>query len=88
MTPMTPVIADTVVAVGESLAASIIVKATAAAGIALLGVRLARNSRASVHHLVFVAAFRLRHRQRGSPDSIDTLPVEFVSIRIGDVTNG
>src|SRR5437870_11039838 len=54
---MIPIIVGTVVAAGSSLAASIIVKATATSAIALVTARLARKSRASALHLVFVAAF-------------------------------
>jgi hypothetical protein len=54
---MTSIIVDASVVISRSLAASIIVKATVTSVIALLLAGVARKSRASVHHLVFVAAF-------------------------------
>ncbi len=46
-----------VLAVGGSLAASIVAKATVIAGFALIGTRLARQSRAAVRHVLLASAF-------------------------------
>jgi bla regulator protein blaR1 len=54
---MTPIMIRASLAAGGSLVISIIVKATAMSAIALLMAYLARNRRASVQHVAFVAAF-------------------------------
>jgi hypothetical protein len=54
---MTPLIIQALVAAGRSPATSIILKATATSAMALLIARLTRKRRASLHHVVFVAAF-------------------------------
>jgi beta-lactamase regulating signal transducer with metallopeptidase domain len=54
---MMPTVADTALAVGSSLAASIIAKATITMALTLVGVRLARKSRAAVRHLLLAAGF-------------------------------
>jgi bla regulator protein BlaR1 len=54
---MTPIMIRALLAAGGSQIISIIVKATATSAIALLMAYLARNRRASVQYVVFVAAF-------------------------------
>lgn len=54
---MTPAIGHAIFAVSNSLAASIIVKATIAISIALVAATLARHSRASVRHAILAAGF-------------------------------
>jgi hypothetical protein len=54
---MTPIVADVALALGTSLAASIVAKATVTMVLALLGVRLARRSSAAVRHVLWAAAF-------------------------------
>jgi uncharacterized protein (TIGR03435 family) len=54
---MTPLIIQALVAAGRSPATSIILKATATSAMALLIAHLTRKRRASLHHVVFVAAF-------------------------------
>jgi TonB family protein len=54
---MTPVVDDVALAVGGSLAASIIAKVTATMALTLVGVRLARKSRAAVRHVLLAATF-------------------------------
>jgi uncharacterized protein (TIGR03435 family) len=54
---MMPLIADAVLAVGSSAAASIVIKVTVTTGLALAGARLARRSRAAVRHVLLAAAF-------------------------------
>ncbi len=56
---MTRIVADVVLAVGSSLAASIIVKVTVIMALTLIGLRLARKSRAAVRHALLAAAFAL-----------------------------
>ncbi|HME99763.1 MAG TPA: M56 family metallopeptidase [Terriglobia bacterium] len=54
---MTPLILYALVDAGGSPATSVILKATVTSAIALLIARLTRKRRASLHHVVFVAAF-------------------------------
>ena len=54
---MMPELSRMLLAMSGSLAASIFVKATATAGLALIGTRLARRSRAAVRHALLAAAF-------------------------------
>jgi uncharacterized protein (TIGR03435 family) len=54
---MTPILAEAVLTVGGSFAASILAKATLAMALALIGVRLARRSRAAFRHVLLAAAF-------------------------------
>ena len=54
---MMPALADAVLAVSGSLAASIVAKVTVTMALALVGVRLARKSRAALRHLLLAAAF-------------------------------
>src|SRR5215475_9803384 len=54
---MTPLIVHALVAASGSLFISVILKATVTSAIALLIARLTRKRRASLHHVVFVAAF-------------------------------
>jgi hypothetical protein len=54
---MTPVVDDVALAVGGSLAASIIAKVTATMALTLVAVRLARKSRAAVRHVLLAATF-------------------------------
>src|SRR4029453_4700621 len=54
---MTPLTIHALVGAGSSPATSMILKATATSAIALLIARLTRKRRASLHHVVFVAAF-------------------------------
>lgn len=54
---MSPILGEATVAIGGSLALSIIVKATMVSGTALIAARLARHSRASLRHVLFATAF-------------------------------
>jgi TonB family protein len=54
---MIPFINGAILAIGSSLAASIVVKATLATALALIGARLTRGSRAAVRHSLLTAAF-------------------------------
>src|SRR5215475_9630192 len=54
---MTPLIVHALVAASGSLFISVILKATVTSAIALLIAHLMRKRRASLHHVVFVAAF-------------------------------
>ena len=54
---MLPLLRELVLALGGSLPASIAVKATIIAALALIGTRLARRSRAAVRHVLLAAAF-------------------------------
>jgi uncharacterized protein (TIGR03435 family) len=54
---MMPFVADAVLAVGRSPAASMVVKVTVTTVLALAGARLARRSRAAVRHVLLAAAF-------------------------------
>ena len=54
---MMPAINGVMLAVSGSLAASIVAKATVAAALGLIGVRLARRSRAAVRHALLAAVF-------------------------------
>src|SRR6476659_6151997 len=54
---MTTMIVTALLAASDSVATSIVVKATAATSIATLLAQLVRKRRASLQHLVFVAAF-------------------------------
>jgi TonB family protein len=56
---MTPMVDEVALAVGSSLAASIVAKVTVTMALTLIGVRLARKSRASVRHVLLAAAFVL-----------------------------
>ena len=56
---MRTLLADAVLAIGGSFAASLLVKATLALGLALIASRLARRSRAAVRHVVLAAAFAM-----------------------------
>ncbi len=52
-----PIVADVALAVGSSLAASIVAKVTLVMALTLVGVRLARKTRAAVRHALLAAAF-------------------------------
>jgi len=54
---MSSVIGEFAVAIGGSLALSIVAKATIVSGAALFAARLARHSRASLRHVLFATAF-------------------------------
>ncbi len=54
---MTPTIREFVLAMGSSLPASIVAKATVIAAFGLMGARLARKSRAAVRHVLLAATF-------------------------------
>ena len=54
---MTPTIREFVLAMGSSLPASIVAKATVIAAFGLMGARLARRSRAAVRHVLLAATF-------------------------------
>ncbi len=54
---MIPTLHAFVLAVGSSLPASIVSKATVVAGLGLIGARLARRQRAAVRHVLLAAAF-------------------------------
>lgn len=54
---MTPTIHEFVLAMGSSLPASIVAKATVIAAFGLVGARLARRSRAAVRHVLLAATF-------------------------------
>ena len=54
---MTPAIDHAILSISESLAASIIVKATIAISMALIAASFARRSRASVRHAILAAGF-------------------------------
>src|SRR5580700_5096737 len=54
---MMPVLNEVMLAVSSSLAASIVLKATVATALALIGAWVARRSRAAVRHALLAAAF-------------------------------
>ena len=54
---MTPTIREFVLAMGSSLPASVVAKATVIAAFGLLGARIARRSRAAVRHVLLAATF-------------------------------
>ena len=54
---MTPTIREFVLAMGSSLPASMVAKATIIAAFGLMGARLARRSRAAVRHVLLAATF-------------------------------
>jgi hypothetical protein len=54
---MMPLIANAVVAAGNSLAASIVAKVTVTAALSLFGARLARRNRAAARHVLLAAGF-------------------------------
>jgi uncharacterized protein (TIGR03435 family) len=54
---MTPTIREFVLAMGSSLPASIVAKATVIAAFGLMGARLARKSRAALRHVLLAATF-------------------------------
>lgn len=54
---MRPLLAEAVLTVGGSFAASILAKASLAMALALIGVRLERRTRAAVRHVLLAAAF-------------------------------
>jgi beta-lactamase regulating signal transducer with metallopeptidase domain len=54
---MMPIVSDVALAVGSTLTASIITKATLTMALTLVGVRLVRKSRAAVRHLLLAAGF-------------------------------
>src|SRR5262245_7661128 len=76
-TVMTSFVAEAALAIGSSVAASIIVKATVTATLALLAARLARHSRASVRHLLFAATFAIL---LVLPIATFVLPAVYISI--------
>jgi bla regulator protein blaR1 len=54
---MTPAISNAILAISDSLAASIVVKATIVISIALITARMAHRSRASIRHAILAAGF-------------------------------
>jgi bla regulator protein BlaR1 len=54
---MMQIISEAVVAIGDSFALSLVIKATVVAALALIGARMIRGSRASVRHLLLAAVF-------------------------------
>jgi bla regulator protein blaR1 len=54
---MTPSVREFVLAIGSSLPASVVAKATVIAAFGLMGARLARRSRAAVRHVLLAATF-------------------------------
>ena len=54
---MTPTIREFVLAMGSSLPASIVAKATVIVAFGLMGARIARRSRAAVRHVLLAATF-------------------------------
>jgi hypothetical protein len=54
---MTPIVARFAIAIGGSMEASIVLKATLVLGLTLAAIRLAPRARASIRHIVLAAAF-------------------------------
>src|ERR1700682_2668017 len=82
---MMPLVSDVALEVGSSLTASIITKVTLTMALTLVGVRLARKSRAAVRHLLLAAGFAVLLALPMASIAVPSVPLIEVPIVMGSI---